>query len=124
MEVVPVVSETVKLCAAGVAPPDTPENVNVVGLRPMAGTGAPTETVTEAEPDPPGPVQESVYVVVAERLPVLCDPVVPVHDPGVTVQEVELEDVQDMLAVPWYGTEHEELPLQRIEAVTAGLETL
>ena len=84
------------------------------------GGGELTFTATDAFVLPPGPEQFTVYVCDAVRLPVDCEPDVPVQFGGVTVHDVLFVDDQEMVAAELYAMLQDAEPLQRMEAVGAG----
>src|SRR3989344_1744488 len=57
-----------------------------------------TFTVTESLASPPGPVQFTKYVRLVVRLPLSCDPLIPVHPEGDTLQEFAFCEVHVMVA--------------------------
>jgi hypothetical protein len=73
-----------------------------------AGAGAATVTVADWAAEPPLPLQVSVYLVVAVRMPVLCEPLLgslPVQPPDAVQEEALVEDqvkveVPPLVAVP------------------------
>jgi hypothetical protein len=80
-----------------------------------------TFTVTVSVAVPPGPVHESVYVRLAAKLPVLCEPVVPVKPSGETVHVVAFWEFQVRKAVVFCGMDTgPSEPFALMSAVTAG----
>jgi hypothetical protein len=78
---------------------ELPPPATVLGLALSAtvGCGADTETVADCAADPPAPVQVNVYIVVAVRVDVACEPLIawlPLQPPE-AVQEVAFVDDQD-----------------------------
>jgi len=74
-------------------------------VKPTVGTaGILTVTVTESETWLPfAPVQVAVYVLFDVRLPVFCEPDVPVQLLGVTVQLAVFADVHVIVVLVLYG---------------------
>jgi hypothetical protein len=98
---------------------ELPPLATLVGLALIValGVGAETETVTDWPAEPPGPVQVSVYLVVAVSGEVVCEPLVasvPVQPPDAVQAVALVEDQVSEAVAPLFTV------LGLAEKVTAG----
>lgn len=94
---------------------------NPLHLISAVGEAAVTFTVTEPLAEPDGPEQFTVYTAVAVRLPVDCEPEVPVQFGGMTVQKFAFVLDHEIAAEELYAMEQEPaVPLQKMFTVGGG----